>query len=430
LDIIRAKRDGRVLSEAEIQAVVDAVTHNTVPDYQVAAWLMAVYLNGMTADERGHLVRAMLHSGHVLDFSHLSSRTVDKHSTGGIGDKVSICLAPAVAACGVAVPMIAGRGLGHTGGTLDKLEAIPGFEVRLDEHRFRSIVDAVGVVIAGQSAAIAPADKRLYALRDVTGTVESYPLIAASIMSKKLAEGLNGLVLDVKVGSGAFMKTRASANELASILVETGKAVGVSTTAFITDMNQPLGCAIGNANETQEALSVLHGTGPKDLVDITTILGGEMCVLGGVAADLEAGKDMITKAISSGAAITIMERMIEAQGGDPSVCDPGYAFPKAPITREIIAQRSGVISGFDNESFGWAMIDLGGGRRKVTDAIDYTVGIEVMRTVGEQVGAGDRLATVHARSDSGLDAVVESLERAIHIANEANTLPLVYGELR
>jgi pyrimidine-nucleoside phosphorylase len=430
LDIIRAKRDGRVLSEAEIQAVVDAVTHNTVPDYQVAAWLMAVYLNGMTATERGQLVKAMMHSGHVLDFSHLTSKTVDKHSTGGIGDKVSICLAPAVAACGVAVPMIAGRGLGHTGGTLDKLEAIPGFQVRLDEKRFKSVVDSVGAVIAGQSSAIAPADKRLYALRDVTGTVESYPLIAASIMSKKLAEGLNGLVLDVKVGSGAFMKSQETANELARILVDTGKAVGVATTAFITDMNQPLGCAIGNANETQEALRVLHGKGPNDLVELTTLLGGEMCVLGGVAETLDAGRRMITSAIESGAAIGLMEKMVEAQGGSPEVCAPDYEFPKAPVMRQIRASRSGIISGFDNEAFGWAMIDLGGGRRQVSDSIDHAVGINVPCKVGDKVTVGDVLATVHARQDNGLTQVLSNLEQAIHIADHATPLPLVYGEIR
>ena len=430
LDIIRRKRDGLALNEAEIQAVVDAVTHNTVPDYQVAAWLMAVYLNGMTAAERGYLVRGMMHSGHVLDFSHLSNRTVDKHSTGGIGDKVSICLAPAVAACGVAVPMIAGRGLGHTGGTLDKLEAIPGFQVRLDETEFRNVVDTIGVVIAGQSAAIAPADKRLYALRDVTGTIESYPLIAASIMSKKLAEGLNGLVLDVKVGNGAFMKTHQQARELARILVDTGKAVGVATTAFITDMNQPLGEAVGNANETQEALDILHGGGPADLREITLLLGGEMCVLGGVAEDLDAGRKLMTKAIESGAALDVMIQMVEAQGGDPRICEPSHRLPVAPIEHHIIAKRDGVVCEFATEQLGWAMIDLGGGRRQVSDTIDHAVGIMVHKKLGDTVSTGDVLATIHARSETGLDTVALDLERAIRVGDECPPITLVHEEMR
>ncbi|MEC8023766.1 MAG: thymidine phosphorylase [Myxococcota bacterium] len=430
LDIIRKKRDGLALNEAEIQAVVDAVTHNTVPDYQVAAWLMAVYLNGMTATERGYLVRGMMLSGHVLDFSHLSNCTVDKHSTGGIGDKVSICLAPAVAACGVAVPMIAGRGLGHTGGTLDKLEAIPGFQVRLDETEFQNVVDTVGVVIAGQSAAIAPADKRLYALRDVTGTIESYPLIAASIMSKKLAEGLNGLVLDVKVGNGAFMKTHQKARELARILVDTGKAVDVATTAFITDMNQPLGEAVGNANETQEALDILHGGGPADLREITLLLGGEMCVLGGVAEDLDAGRKLMTTAIESGAALDVMIKMVEAQGGDPRICEPGHRLPVAPIEHHIIAKRDGVVCEFATEQFGWAMIDLGGGRRKVSDTIDHAVGIMVHKKLGDTISTGDVLATINARSEAGLDKVVLDLERAIRVGDECSPLTLVYEEMR
>ena len=429
IDLIRRKRDGAALNAEELQAVVDAVTHGTAPDYQLSAWLMAVFLRGMTTEERAALTRAMTRSGRVLDLSHLPGGKVDKHSTGGIGDKVSLCLAPAVAACGAFVPMVSGRGLGHTGGTLDKLEAIPGLETRLDADRFVRVLERAGFVMGGQSGEIAPADKKLYALRDVTSTVESVPLIASSIMSKKLAEGISGLVLDVKVGSGAFMKTMEAARELAQALVGIGNGVDVRTTAFLTDMDQPLGLAIGNANETEEALDVLRGAGPSDLVELTTLFGGEMLVLGGAASSLEDGRAKITRSLSDGTAMARMRLMVELQGGDPRVCD-GKPLAKAPFAGVVTAARSGVVARFDGEALGRAVIALGGGRNVVDDVVDPGVGIMLRYKRGEAVRAGDVLAEICASSPAHLEAAVARVGAAIAVDDEAPARPLILEVIR
>ena len=431
VDLIRRKRDGEALSTAEIDAVVDAITSGSAPDYQLSAWLMAVFLQGMSARERGDLTRAMTHSGDVLDLAHLDGGKVDKHSTGGVGDKVSICLAPAVAACGVWVPMVSGRGLGHTGGTLDKLEAVPGLETRLTTERFIAVLAECGFVMGGQSGDIAPADKKLYSLRDVTSTVESLPLIASSIMSKKLAEGIGGLVLDVKVGSGAFMKTLEDARALARALVDIGGHVGVTTTAFLTDMDQPLGNAIGNANEMAEALEVMRGGGPADLVEITTLLGGEMCVLGSVAKDLDAGRAMITRALNDGSAMERMRLMVAAQGGDTRVCDEPDRLPRAPLAADVIARATGFVSRFETERLGRIVIALGGGRNVATDEVDPAVGIEVLRKRGAAVKPGDVLARVTAQTQDALDQAVSDVSQSIHIADEApEARPLLIEVIR
>ena len=422
-DLIARKRDRGALTGDEIQAVVDAVTHKTVPDYQISAWLMAVFLNGMTADERTALTLAMTRSGRVLDHSHLHGSKADKHSTGGIGDKVSICLAPAVAACGVWVPMVSGRGLGHTGGTLDKLEAIPGLRTRLDVPEFTRVLEAAGFVMGGQSADIAPADKTLYALRDVTATVESLPLIASSIMSKKLAEGIDALVLDVKVGSGAFMKTLADARALATALVELGKGVGVATTAFLTDMDQPLGLAIGNANETAEAIDVLHGKGPADLIELTAILGGEMLRLGGVARNLDEGKAKIRASFADGSALARMKTMVELQGGDPTVCDDTSRLPRPAFRGELLAARSGVVTGFETAGLGYTIIALGGGRNTAEDVVHPEVGIDLLVKRGHVVKAGDPIAVVGARSADDLAMGLGRLRAQIHIGDTAAAEP-------
>ena len=431
VDLIRLKRDGHALGAAEIQAFVDAVTAGTVPDYQISALLMAIFLNGMTTFERGQLTRAMLHSGDVIDLGHLPARKVDKHSTGGVGDKVSICLAPAVAACGVAIPMVSGRGLGHTGGTLDKLEAIPGLVTRLETERFIEVVADCGFVMGGQSGDIAPADKKLYALRDVTATVDSLPLIASSIMSKKLAEGIDGLVLDVKVGSGAFMKNIEDARALAEALVSLGTEVGVETTAFLTDMDQPLGHAIGNANEMIEALEVLRGGGPKDLIELTVLLGGEMCVHGRVAASLDEGQEKIRAALASGLAMDRMRRMVALQGGDPAVCDDDGLFARAPIRADVVAKQDGFVQRFETEALGVAVIGLGGGRNTTADVIDAAVGIEIHHKRGAHVKAGQPLATVMAATEGTLATGLEAVAAAIHVgSDEPDAIPLILDVLR
>ncbi len=431
VDVIRLKRDGSELSESQIQLVVDAVTSRSVPDYQVSAWLMAVFLNGMTTAERGALTRAMTHSGRVLDFSHLPAGKVDKHSTGGIGDKISLCLAPAVAACGAYVPMVSGRGLGHTGGTLDKLEAIPGLVTRLDAAKFGAVLEEAGFVMGGQSGEIAPADKTLYALRDVTATVESLPLIASSIMSKKLAEGIGGLVLDVKVGSGAFMKTIEDARALATALVQLGNDVGVRTTAFLTDMDQPLGVAIGNANETAEALEVMRGGGPPDVVELTELFGGEMLVLAGAAPDLEAGRALIRKSLSDGSAMARMRIMVAAQGGDARVCDEPDRLPAPAFRKTITASRDGYVSAFEGEAIGRIVIGLGGGRNVAEDEVDPSVGITLAKKRGDAVRCGDVLAEVGARTEAALDVACAALLSTIHLSSEPpSPRPLVLEIIR
>ena len=394
-EVIHAKRDGQVIPAADLAALVDGFTRGEVPDYQMAAFCMAVYFRGMDAEEVSALTGAMLRSGDVLDLTGIPGAKVDKHSTGGVGDKVSLALAPLVAACGVKVPMISGRGLGHTGGTLDKLEAIPGFRTDLPPDRFRALVQDVGACLIGQTARLAPADRRLYALRDVTATVESIPLIAASIMSKKLAEGIDALVLDVKVGRGAFMKDSVSARTLARTLAGIGRAAGKRVTALLTDMSQPLGRTVGNALEVLEAVELLRGDGPADLREVTVALAAEMLLLGGAAPDVGAGRRAIEAAIADGRGLAKLEEIVAAQGGDPAgLRDPGR-LPRAPRTYEVPAPAAGFVQAIDCEAIGLAAVALGAGRARLEDRIDPAVGIVVHRRIGDTVERGEPLCTVH-----------------------------------
>jgi pyrimidine-nucleoside phosphorylase len=395
IDVIRKKRDGLELSQNEIEGLVNAYTNGDIPDYQVSAWLMAVVLKGMTRAETAALTDAMLHSGNVLDFSSLPAKKVDKHSTGGVGDKTSLVLAPLAAAAGIAVPMISGRGLGHTGGTLDKLEAIPGFNVNLSVMEFRHVLETCGCAMIGQTAEIAPADRKLYALRDVTGTVESPYLICASIMSKKLAEGIDGLVLDVKTGSGAFMKSEKDAVFLAELMVETGERMGKQMVALITDMDQPLGNKIGNALEVQEVLEVLRGDGPEDLKELCLELAAWMLHLGGVASTVAEGKRQSAKLISSGKALEKFRQMIELQGGDARIIDDPKLLPRAQHAMPVLSTKAGYVNSMQCEDIGTACVILGGGRERKEDSVDPAVGIVLHKKVADRVSAGEPLATIH-----------------------------------
>jgi pyrimidine-nucleoside phosphorylase/thymidine phosphorylase len=408
VELIRRKRDGGALSADEIGAFVRGVTDGGVTDYQAAALLMAVYFRGLDGGELAALTDAMLHSGDVLDLSDIPGGKVDKHSTGGVGDKISLHLAPAVAACGVRVPMISGRGLGHTGGTLDKLEAIPGFSVNLDESRFRAVLRECGMALIGQTERLAPADKRLYALRDVTGTVESIPLIAASIMSKKLAEGIDGLVLDVKVGSGAFMKTPERARELARTLVDIGKRAGKRVTAFLTDMDQPLGRWIGNAVEVHESLMVLQGHGEPDLVELTVTLGGEMLVLGGAAKDADEGRARIGRSLGDGSALERFRRCVALQGG--AIPDSEHRW--FPAAHEKVDAGAGYVQRIDAEAVGMAALRLGAGRTRKEDAIDPGAWVRLMAKVGEKVERGHSVAFFAQPRDPKVAAEVRERLRA------------------
>jgi len=419
IDVIRKKRDGGELSANEIEALVNAYTHGDIPDYQVSAWLMAVVLRGMTRPETAALTDAMLHSGEVLDLSSLPAKKVDKHSTGGVGDKTSLVLAPLAAAAGVAVPMISGRGLGHTGGTLDKLEAIPGFNVNLSVAQFRRVLESCGCAMIGQTAEIAPADRKLYALRDVTGTVESPYLICASIMSKKLAEGIDALVLDVKTGSGAFMKREEDAVFLAQLMVETGERMGKQMVALITDMDQPLGNVIGNALEVVEVIDILRGKGPEDLRQLCVELAAWMLYLGGAAKNVSAGKTLSEKLIDSGQALERFQQMVELQGGDPRAIDDPKKLPQSQHTATITSKKSGYIASLQCEQIGTACVILGGGREKKEDSVDPSVGIVLHKKVGDAVSAGEPFATIHYNSQSRAENAGQWLEQSYQIADSA-----------
>jgi pyrimidine-nucleoside phosphorylase len=388
VQLIRKKRDGGALDEAEIRAFVAGVTDGSIPDYQAAAMMMAIYFRGLGDAELAVWADAMTRSGDILDLSRIARPKVDKHSTGGVGDKISIPLAPAVAACGVAVPMVSGRGLGHTGGTLDKLESIPGFRVDLPVEKFAELVDTLGVCLIGQTARIAPADKKLYALRDVTATVESLPMIASSIMSKKLAEGIDGLVLDCKVGRGAFMKTIERARELCGLMRAIGTRAGKRVTCVLTDMEAPIGRTIGNALEIRESIEVLRGGGPVDTRELTHVLGAEMLVLAGAAPDQAAGRARIEKVLADGSALEVFAKVVAAQGGDPRVCEnPGSVLPRAK-SRDELSLPPGRIASIDSEALGIAALVLGAGRRTKEDAIDPAAGLVVDAYPGELVEAG------------------------------------------
>jgi len=401
-EVIHAKREGREVPPEDLARLVDGFTRGEIPDYQMAAFCMAVFFRGMTAAETAALTGAMLRSGDVLDLSEVPGAKVDKHSTGGVGDKVSLALAPLAAACGVKVPMISGRGLGHTGGTLDKLEAIPGFRVDLPIERFRELVRDVGACLIGQTARLAPADKKLYALRDVTATVESIPLIAASIMSKKLAEGIDALVLDVKVGSGAFMKTPDRARELARTLAGIGRQMGKRVSALVTRMDEPLGLAVGNALETAEAIACLRGEGPADLREVTVALTAEMLVLGAPGTGRAEARARVERAIADGSGLRKLEEIVAAQGGDAAaVRDPGR-LPRAPRRLAVPAPASGVVEVIDTEAVGLASVALGAGRARTEDRVDPAVGIVVHKKLGDAVERGEPLATIH-HGDRGED---------------------------
>jgi len=428
VDLIRKKRDGAELSRAEIDALVGGYTQGEIPDYQASAWLMAALLKGLTRAETAALTDAMLRSGEVLDFSDLPSYKVDKHSTGGVGDKTSLVLAPLAAAGGLIVPMISGRGLGHTGGTLDKLEAIPGFNVNLPVARFRKVLQTCGCAMIGQTAEIAPADRKLYALRDVTGTVESPFLICASIMSKKLAEGIDGLVLDVKTGSGAFMKKEEDAVYLAELMVETGERMGKKMAALITDMDQPLGRYVGNSLEVVEVLEVLRGGGPKDLCELCLNLAAWMFYLGDCCATVEEGKQMSRQLIASGAALDKFREMVEQQGGDAGVADDPKRLPQAQHTLAVVSPRSGYVTAIQCEQAGTACVILGGGRERKEDSVDPAVGFVLHKKVGDSVSAGEALCTVHYNSEARGARAKTLLQESFQIGDAPPThrRPLVH----
>ncbi|MFN3596838.1 MAG: thymidine phosphorylase [Rubricoccaceae bacterium] len=427
--LIVAKRDGAALAPEQIEALVAAYTAGDVPDYQMAAFLMAAFLRGLDDAETGALTRAMLHSGDVLDLSDLPGTKVDKHSTGGVGDKVSLLLAPLVAACGVPVPMISGRGLGHTGGTLDKLEAIPGFRVDLSVRDYRRLLAEHGLVMIGQTAEIAPADKKLYALRDVTGTVEAIPLIAASIMSKKLAEGVDALVLDVKTGRGAFMQAEADARRLAETLVSIGRRFGKPTVALLTSMDAPLGRAIGNGPETAEATRLLRGETPAggpapDVLEVTLALAAEMLVLGGAAPDVPAGRALARAALDEGRAFARWRALVAAQGGDEATLDDPDRLMGPPVhTVHAPADAAGVVARIDSRALGLAAVALGAGRARKEDPVDGRAGFVLLRTVGEAVAPGAPLAHVYASDPARAAAVARDVQAAFAFAETAPPAP-------
>jgi pyrimidine-nucleoside phosphorylase len=430
VDVIQRKRDGRELSREEIAFFVAGYTRGEIPDYQASAFTMATFFKGMTRGETVALTEAMMNSGQVLDLAFLPGPKVDKHSTGGVGDKTSLVLAPLVAACGAYVPMISGRGLGHTGGTLDKLEAIPGFRVSLDLAEFRSVLQQAHLGLIGQTPEIAPADRKLYALRDVTASVESLPLISASIMSKKMAEGIDALVLDVKTGDGAFMRAYDDSRALAETMVAIGRGMGKKVTALITDMDQPLGLAAGNGLETAECIEALRGKGPKDMVDLSVELAAHMLQLSGVSANLEAARSRARDALDSGAGLEKFRQVIELQGGDPRVCDDVGRLPQARERRELPARSSGFVSRIACRAVGHACMVLGGGRETVDGQIDHAVGVVLRRKVGDSVAKGESLAVVHANDPSRLEDVLKRLDAAFEIAEAPPApRPLIHAVL-
>jgi len=427
VSIIRKKRDGNKLSEQEIKYLIREYTNDQIPDYQMSAFLMAGYLSGFDSGEAAALTDAMLYSGKVLDLSDISGKKVDKHSTGGVGDKISLILAPIVASCGVPVPMISGRGLGHTGGTLDKLESITGYSVDISLVRFREILGAHGLVMSGQTDDIAPADKRLYALRDVTATVESVPLIASSIMSKKLAEGIDALVLDVKFGSGAFMKEIDDALRLAETLVEIGERFGKETVAYLTNMEQPLGNNVGNWLEVAESVDALQGRGPGDVMEITHQLAGTMIWLGGEAASVEEGIERSERAVQNGTAFEKWLKVVDEQGGDTSLLtDPG-SHPPAEHRFEIKAESRGVVRAIRAYEVGMASLELGAGRKKKEDPVDPAAGIVLMKKRGDAVKEGETIAAGYTNNNRAIEVGREILNRAIEIGATESSGPEPQG---
>ena len=425
VDVIDQKRNGGVLSDEQLQFFVDGVVDGSLPDYQISALLMAIYFQGMTDREQTQLTMKMMHSGERLDLSKIPGIKVVKHSTGGVGDKTSLPLAAMVAALGIPVPMISGRGLGHTGGTLDKLEAIPGFQVELSEQDFIKQVAEEKLAIVGATRDVAPADKKIYALRDVTDTVDSIPLIASSIMSKKLASGTDALVIDVKTGAGAFMKTEDSAVKLAKALVAIGKQAGLKCEAVISDMNQPLGSKIGNTLEIEETLDLLKGKGPKDLLELVLELGSRMVVMGQQAASLAEARAKLEQTIADGSALARFKAMIKAQHGDPNVVDDYSLMPHAKYQIEYPAQKGGVIAKLTADEIGMASMLMGGGRQKADDQLDYAVGIELHKKIGDSVQKGESIMTIWSNRED-IDDVKELLDQAVAIKESAQQPTLIH----
>jgi pyrimidine-nucleoside phosphorylase len=421
-DVIRKKRDGEHLTREEIDFFITGVTRGEIADYQVSALLMAVYLNGMNLAEQQALTEAMLNSGIILDFTDIAKPKADKHSTGGVGDKTSLIIAPLVAACGAAVPMISGRGLGHTGGTLDKLESIPGYRVNLSINEFREVLEKVGYVMNGQTGEIAPADKKLYALRDATATIESIPLIVASIISKKGAAGLNAMVIDVKVGNGAFMRNEARAESLAHALVGTGNSCGIRTRALLTDMNQPLGRAVGNSNEVKECIELLRGEvdeAARPVLDLSVELSAHMLVLAGVVNSLDAAHTRLQRALDSGDALECFRKNIEAQGGEPRVCDdPARFLPLARESLKVESPRPGFITKVNTTEIGHAIAAIGGGRVRIEDSIDATVGFLAEVKIGDKVGPQRPLGVVQCDDPAKAREAAARIGAAYEVGDE------------
>lgn len=428
IEIISRKRDGYEHTEEELDFLVRGITDGRIPDYQLAAWCMAVYFQGMTPREARNLAVKMAASGEQIDLSSIPGVKIDKHSTGGVGDKTSLVVAPLVAAAGVPVCKMSGRGLGHTGGTIDKLESIPGYRTELPIAEFFQQVRTVGLGITGQSGNLVPADKQLYALRDVTGTVESIPLIATSIMSKKLASGADGFVLDVKVGNGAFMKSQEEAERLAELMVAIGKSAGRQTVAVLSSMEQPLGRAVGNALEVKEAIATLAGDGPADLKELSLVLGAQMLILAGAAPDEETARRKLEIVLSSGQALHYFEKWIKAQGGDPSIIDHPERLPAAAVVRKVLSFGGGYVSGWETEALGLTAMRLGAGRERKTDPVDHGVGLIIEKKIGDRVVAGEVIAQVHARSEVEAARAAEEIRTALKLSAEPPArAPLIFG---
>jgi len=429
LEIIKKKRDGEELSAEEISYFIKGFLGEEIADYQMAALLMAIYCKGFSDQETQALTEEMLFSGEVIDFSYLPQMKIDKHSTGGVGDKTSLVIAPIVAAAGLIVPMISGRALGHTGGTLDKLESIPGYRTNLSLTEFRKVVETVGTAIIGQTKEIAPADKQIYSLRDVTATVDSIPLITASIMSKKLAEGLDCLLLDVKCGNGAFMRTLDDARNLAQAMVNVGNRMKKRTAAFITSMDQPLGWAVGNSLEVMEAIETLKDLGGTDFRGLCIELSAMMLYLGKVVKDMEEGQILVRKLISSGSALEKFRQMVEVQGGDPKVVDDFSLLPQARLKTEVLAPSNGYITAIDTLGVGHAAMHLGAGRRRIDSEIDYSVGLQINAKLGDYVEKGQSLCTIFYNDENFLSMTQKRLEATYQIGDEKPPLSVLVKEV-
>ncbi len=428
VDIIEKKRNGKELSKTEIEFFIEGLTNGTIPDYQASAFLMAVYFKDMSDEERANLTLAMVHSGDVIDLSNITGIKVDKHSTGGVGDTTTLVLAPLVAALDIPFAKMSGRGLGHTGGTIDKLEAFAGFHVELTDDEFTKMVNRDKISVIGQSGNLTPADKKLYALRDVTATVSSIPLIASSIMSKKIAAGADAIVLDVKTGAGAFMKTEEDAAELASAMVRIGNLVGRNTMAIISDMSQPLGNAIGNSLEVQEAIDTLHGNGPEDLTELVMTLGSQMVVLAGKTDSLIEARELLKGVINDGSALVKFKQFIKNQGGNPEWVDDPSLLPQAKFEIEVVADSDGVVSEIVADNIGVAAMKLGAGRETKEDDIDLAVGLILRKKVGSPVKKGESLVTIFANQEDVSD-VTAMIKENIRIGAEVPESKLIYREI-